>query len=98
MPPRRKKADESEAQTVETASATPESYGTDYLEELRAELAELRTLVQSQVSLRDTAVLHLVTTAELHRYSNDLPMQRHRIGRCIDIANLVVKMLGEANE
>lgn len=49
----------------------------------------------SGISLRDQAVLHLVATAELHRFPNDVDMQTHRIKRCIDIANLVVKLLGE---
>jgi hypothetical protein len=49
------------------------------------------------ISLRDQAVLHLVATAELHRFPNDIDMQTHRIKRCIDIANLVVKLLGEDN-
>lgn len=51
----------------------------------------------SGISLRDQAVLHLVATAELHRFPNDIDMQTHRIKRCIDIANLVVKLLGEDN-
>lgn len=49
------------------------------------------------ISLRDRAVLHLVATAELHRFPNDIDMQMHRIKRCIEIANLVVKLLGEDN-
>lgn len=51
----------------------------------------------SGISLRDQAVLHLIATAELHRFPNDVDMQTHRIKRCIDIANLVVKLLGEDN-
>lgn len=49
----------------------------------------------SGISLRDQAVLHLVATAELHRFPNDIDMQTHRIKRCIEIANLVVKLLEE---
>lgn len=47
------------------------------------------------ISLRDRAVLHLVATTELHRFPNDIKTQTHRIKRCIDVANLVVKLLGE---
>ena len=45
------------------------------------------------ISLRDQAVLHLLAGADLHRVGDDVV--EHRIKRCIGIANLVVKLLGE---
>lgn len=89
---------------VETEQAKQEQYGKSLVEEHSAELAILSALARqvtlpddkpSDISLRDRAVLHLVATAELHRFPNAIDMQTHRIKRCIDIANLVVKLLGE---
>lgn len=100
MPPRKKSVDAA----LPAPAPTPPEPNSKSLED--AEVAKLRDLVMLQsavpddvpagISLRDTAVLHLVATAELHRYANDIPMQRHRISRCIEIANLVVQMLEEA--
>lgn len=47
------------------------------------------------ISMRDQAVLHLLAGADLHRVGEDVV--EHRIKRCISIANLVVKLLGEDN-
>lgn len=47
----------------------------------------------SGISLRDRAVLHLLAGADLHRVGDDVI--EHRIKRCINIANTVVKLLGE---
>lgn len=47
------------------------------------------------ISRRDMCVFHLVATAELHRFPTDIDMQRHRIQRCITIADLVIEMLGD---
>lgn len=104
MPPRKKSAD---AAPPSAPPAPPETYGKSLVDEHKEELEQLRALVMLQstvpddvpagISLRDAAVLHLVATAELHRYANDVPMQRHRISRCIEIANLVVQMLEEDN-
>lgn len=47
------------------------------------------------ISLRDYAVLHLLAGADLHRVGDDVI--EHRIKRCINIANTVVKLLGEDN-
>ena len=47
----------------------------------------------SGISLRDQAVLHLLAGADLHRVGDDVI--EHRIKRCINIANTVVKLLGE---
>lgn len=45
------------------------------------------------ITLRDRAVLHLLSGADLHRIA---PVAvPHRIKRCIDIANQVVELLGE---
>ncbi|BAS69531.1 hypothetical protein [Pectobacterium phage PPWS1] len=98
MPPRKKPAD---AAPPAPPPTPPEPHSSS----MEEELAQLRALVALQsgvpddvpasISLRDMAVLHLVATAELQRYANDLPMQRHRISRCIEIANLVVQMLEE---
>lgn len=49
----------------------------------------------SGISLRDQAVLHLLAGADLHRVGDDVI--EHRIKRCINIANTVVKLLGEDN-
>lgn len=49
----------------------------------------------SGTSLRDQAVLHLLAGADLHRVGDDVI--EHRIKRCINIANTVVKLLGEDN-
>lgn len=99
MPPRKKLP---EAAPPAPPPTPPEPHSNS----LEDEVAQLRTLVMLQsavpddvpatISLRDMAVLHLVATAELQRYANDLPMQRHRISRCIEIANLVTQMLEEA--
>lgn len=48
------------------------------------------------ISLRDQAVLHLLAGADLHRVGDDVI--EHRIKRCINIANTVVKLLGEDND
>ena len=45
------------------------------------------------ITLRDQAVLHLLSGADLHRVAPDAVT--HRIKRCIDIANQVVELLGE---
>lgn len=45
------------------------------------------------ITLRDRAVLHLLSGADLHRIAPDAVP--HRIKRCIDIANQVVELLGE---
>lgn len=47
------------------------------------------------ISLRDRAVLHLLAGADLHRVGDDVI--EHRIKRCINIANTIVKLLGEDN-
>lgn len=47
------------------------------------------------ITLRDQAVLHLLSGADLHRITPDAVT--HRIKRCIDIANQVVELLGEDN-
>lgn len=47
------------------------------------------------ITLRDRAVLHLLSGADLHRIAPDAVP--HRIKRCIDIANQVVELLGEDN-
>lgn len=45
------------------------------------------------ITLRDRAVLHLLSGADLHRIAPDAVT--HRIKRCIDIANQVAELLGE---
>lgn len=45
------------------------------------------------ITLRDQAVLHLLSGADLHRIAPDAVT--HRIKRCIDIANQVIELLGE---
>lgn len=50
----------------------------------------------SGISLRDLAVLHLLAGADLHRVGD--AVIEHRIKRCINIANTVVKLLGEDND
>lgn len=45
------------------------------------------------ITLRDQAVLHLLSGADLHRIAPDAVT--HRIKRCIGIANQVVELLGE---
>lgn len=87
---------------VETEQAKQEQYGKSLVEEHSAELAILSALARqvavpddkpSGISLRDRAVLHLLAGADLHRVGDDVI--EHRIKRCINIANTVVKLLGE---
>jgi len=62
----------------------------DYLTKLNREVPDDKPTC---ISMRDQAVLHLLAGADLHRVGEDVV--EHRIKRCISIANLVVKMLGE---
>lgn len=81
-----------------------EQYGKSLVEEHSEDLAILDKLAKQVdipddkpvgISLRDQAVLHLLAGADLHRVVDDVI--EHRIKRCINIANTVVKLLGEDN-
>lgn len=89
---------------VETGKVVQEQYGTSLVDEHAAGFAILEALAKkvdipddkpAGISLRDQAVLHLLAGADLHRVGEDVV--EHRIKRCISIADLVVKMLGEDN-
>ena len=86
------------------AETEKKQYGKSLVEEHSEDLAILDKLAKQVdipddkpvgISLRDQAVLHLLAGADLHRVGDDVI--EHRIKRCINIANTVVKLLGEDN-
>lgn len=105
--PRKKKEEVVEGrltatEIVERERDKQEQYGKSMVEEHSADLAILSALAKQVdipddkpvgITLRDRAVLHLLSGADLHRIAPDAVP--HRIKRCIDIANQVVELLGE---
>ncbi len=89
MPRKKREVQETNVATTEVAEENTQAV----LKALEQQQAQVPDDPEKGIALRDRTVLHLLAGADLHRVGDDVI--EHRIKRCIGIADLVVKLLGE---